>query len=232
MLMGAAIAALVAAAPVLPSAAASPKVSALTKASLRGPSFRMGNGIGSFTPAAADPLRAMSFGRAGLSTSGFHFTPSVAPGSQRKVTVAIRARAATGAPRVGQGTTLAALPPAAYNLGAAVGWKRFAITGDVAKVEGGLLPLDREAADVGLSYSGNKWSTRIQLGAERATGDRARIAGIDETYSVDVGGSYALTRNLDVTGGVRYKLQRDRLDRFTDNRQDSQAVYVGTAFKF
>ena len=45
-------------------------------------------------------------------------------------------------------------------------------------------------------------------------------------------GCYALTRNLDVTGGVRYKLQRDRLDRFTDNRQDSQAVYVGTAFKF
>jgi predicted porin len=102
----------------------------------------------------------------------------------------------------------------------------------VAMVEGGLLPLDREAADVGLSYSGNKWSTRIQLGAERATGDRARIAGIDESYSVDVGGSYALTRNLDVTGGVRYKLERDRLDRFTDNRQDSQAVYVGTAFKF
>lgn len=232
MLAGVAVAALVAVAPVLPGNAASPKISASAKAAMRGLSFRMGTGIGSFTPAAADAGRAMSFGRAGLATTGFRFTPSVAPGSQRRVTVAIRARGATAAPRVGQGTAMAALAPTAYNLGAAVGWKRFAITGDVMKVEGGLLPIDREAADVGLSYSGNKWSTRIQLGAERATGDHARLAGIDESYSVDLGGSYALTRNLDVTGGVRYKLQRDRLDRFTDNRQDSQAVYVGTAFKF
>jgi hypothetical protein len=232
MLAGAAVAALIAVAPVLPGIAASPKISASTKAALRGPSFRMGGGIGSFTPAAADAFRSMSFGQAGLSNTGFRFTPSVAPGSQRKVTIAVRARGAAAAPRVGQGSAMASLAPTAYNLGAAVGWKRFAITGDVAKVQGGLLPIDREAADVGLSYSGTKWSTRIQLGAERATGDRARLAGIDESYSVDVGGSYALTRNLEVTGGVRYKLQRDRLEPLTDNRQDSQAVYLGTAFRF
>ena len=231
MLAGAAVAALIAVAPVLPGIAASPKISAAAKSALRGPSFRM-SGIGSFTPAGADAFRAMSFGRAGLSNTGFRFTPSVAPGSQRKVTIAVRARGATAAPRVGQGSAMASLAPTAYNLGAAVGWKRFALTGDVAKVEGGMLPIDREAADVGLSYSGNKWSTRIQLGAERATGDRARLAGIDESYSVDLGGSYALTRNLEVTGGVRYKLQRDRLEPVTDNRQDSQAVYLGTAFRF
>jgi hypothetical protein len=224
MLAGAAIAVLVTLAPV---------IAAVPKFSIRSaPSFRMADGIGSFTPAAADARRALSFGRAGLADTGFHFTPSIAPGSRRAVTVAIRARGSSAPLRVGQGTTMAALAPSAYNLGVAVGWKRFALTGDVAKVQGGLLPLDREAADVGLSYSGNKWSTRLQLGAERAIGNRTRLAGVDESYSVDLGGSYALTRNLEVTGGVRYRSQRDRLERLADNRQDSQAVYIGTAFKF
>lgn len=222
---GAALAALSLA--LAPAAAASTKFSVRSK-----PSFRMGSGIGSFTPAAADARRAMSFGRAGFADSGFHFTPSVAPGSRRAVTVAIRARASAAVQRAGQSAALASLTPSAYNLGVAIGWKRFALTGDVARVEGGMLPLDREAADVGLSYSGNKWSTRLQLGAERAIGNRPRLIGADESYSVDLGGSYALTRNLEVTGGVRYKLQRDRLERVADDRQDSQAVYIGTAFKF
>jgi len=197
-------------------------------------SFRMAEGIGSFTPAAADPRRALSFGRAGLADSGFHFTPSVAPGSRRGVTVAIRARAsgAAQARRSGQTVAMAAATPSAYNLGVAVGWKRFAITGDIMKVEGGLLPLNSEAADVGLSYSGNKWSTRLQVGAERAIGNRPHLTNVDQSYSVDLGGSYALTRNLAVTGGVRYKMQRDRLEPLADDRQDSQAVYIGTAFRF
>ena len=49
---------------------------------------------------------------------------------------------------------------------------------------------------------------------------------------VRVGGSYRLTHNLDLTGGVRYKIQHDRLEPLTDQRRDSQAVYIGTAFRF
>src|SRR5689334_15167009 len=81
-------------------------------------SFRMAEGIGSFTPAAADPRRALSFGRAGLADSGFHFTPSVTPGSRRGVTVAIRARASGPAAqprRAGQTLAIAAVAPSAYN---------------------------------------------------------------------------------------------------------------------
>ena len=38
---------------------------------------------------------------------------------------------------------------------------------------------------------------------------------------------------LTVTGGVRYRIDQDRLnDPTQDTRQDSQAVYVGTAVKF
>ena len=194
--------------------------------------------IGSFTPAAADPRQAAALARAGLgggSLSGgtFRFTPSAAPGSRRAVTVAVRARATSkaAAERAALVST-AGITPSAYNLGVSVGWKQFALSGDIAKVEGGLLPGDRESADVGLSYSGRQWSTRLQLGADRATGSNARLMGPEQSYSVDLGGSYALTRNLEVTGGVRYRLQRDRLQPFQDERRDSQAVYVGTAFRF
>jgi hypothetical protein len=54
----------------------------------------------------------------------------------------------------------------------------------------------------------------------------------ESSYSIGVGGSYRITRNLDLTGGVRYKVQRDRIQAITDDRRDSQAVYVGTAFRF
>lgn len=194
--------------------------------------------IGSFTPAAADPRQAAALARAGLgggsfSGGAFRFTPSAAPGSRRAVTVAVRARATTkaAAERAAMVSTTG-ITPSAYNLGVSVGWKQFALSGEIVKVEGGLLPGDRESADVGLSYTGRQWSTRLQLGADRATGGGAHLMGPDQSYSVDLGGSYALTRNLEVTGGVRYRLQRDRLQPFQDERRDSQAVYVGTAFRF
>jgi hypothetical protein len=38
---------------------------------------------------------------------------------------------------------------------------------------------------------------------------------------------------LDVTGGVRYRVARDRLEPLAqDDRRDSQAVYIGTAVRF
>lgn len=192
--------------------------------------------IGSFTPAAADPRRAASFGRAGLGgggySAGFRFTPSSAPGSRRAVTVAVRTRATTKAAAERALGSTVGIAPSAYNLGVSVGWKQFALSGEVAKVEGGLLPADSESAEVGVSYSGKSWSTRLQLGADRSTGSRPRLIGPEQSYSVDLGGSYSLSRNVEVTGGVRYKLQRDRLEPLKDDRRDSQAVYIGTAFKF
>ena len=43
---------------------------------------------------------------------------------------------------------------------------------------------------------------------------------------------YSLSRRIALTGGVRYNIERDRLSALQDDRRDSQAVYVGTAFKF
>ncbi len=192
--------------------------------------------IGYFTPAAADPRRGAMLGTS-FGDSSFRFTPS-GGGARRAVTVAIRARATTkavaarSAVAMASGSTTSGLEPSAYSLGASLGWKRFALAGDIARVDGGLLPESREIADLGLSYNAPKWSTRLMFGAERAADVRSHIAGIDESMSVDLGGSYAITNNIEVGGGVRYKSQRERVDLASDQRRDSQAVYVGTAFRF
>ena len=195
-------------------------------------------GLGSFTPAVADSRLAAAFARRGASRAEFSFTPSGKPGTQRSLRVAVRARATTrptgmrtAAAAIAQ-TEVTALTPTAYNLGVAVGWKRFAILGDVAKVETGLAPGGREAAEVGISYNIKDFVGRVQVGADRADAQAPRLIANDINYSLDVGGSYKIGRNLELTGGVRYNIESDRLAPLVDSRRDSQAVYVGTAFKF
>lgn len=232
-MMGAVLAAsLLVFAPSVPAARATDSAAKVktVKKKARNPGYFAG------APAAADAHRAALFELAGRGYDGFRFTPSGGAGS-RAVTVAIRARA-TGrmvpsASAVAINNINVGLQSSAYSLGASVGWKHFALSGDVAKVDGGAIPESREMADVGVSYAGRNWSTRLLLGAERATGNQARIVGgADQAMSVDLGGSYSLTRNLEVNGGVRYKSQVDRNELSSDQRRDSQAVYVGTAFRF
>lgn len=195
----------------------------------------MTRGIGTFTPASADPKLAAVLARAGMTGSGFRFTPSESTRrSPRDITVAVRARSnrAVRDERIASATESVSLAPIAYNLGVSVGWKRFAVSGDVGKIDMAGQPGSREMADIGISYTGNRASARIKAGTERPTGDVPALVAVDPSYSIDVGSSYSLTRNLDVTAGVRYKSERERLPRIADDRRDSQAVYVGTAFRF
>ena len=126
-----------------------------------------------------------------------------------------------------------ALAPSSYNLGVAVGWRRFAVSGDIAKVKetnptlGGC-----ESAVVGVSYSLSKFTGRVAVGADRNSGNALPALRRPDDYSLDVGGSYSLSRHIALTGGVRYNVERDRMSALQDNRRDSQAVYIGTAFKF
>jgi hypothetical protein len=86
---------------------------------------------------------------------------------------------------------------------------------------------------LGVSYSLNsKLSTRVAVGSDRATGNPAPGLRRGDNVSLDVGSSYSLSRHIALTGGVRYNIERDRLSALQDDRRDSQAVYVGTAFKF
>jgi hypothetical protein len=189
-----------------------------------------------FTPASADPRLAAAFSSHSAASLGdFKFTPAAAKGRPSQVRVAIRAHATTPEGLASNDPTLAAkaLAPVSYNLGVAVGWRRFAIAGDVAKVKPAGSPIDgRESAMVGVSYSLPRFTGRVAVSADKSQAIAAPALRDPDTYALDVGGSYSVSRRLSVTGGVRYNVQRDRASTLSDNRVDSQAVYIGTAFKF
>jgi hypothetical protein len=215
-----------------------PAFAASTTAKKRPPAVSLSfDPISSFTPANADPKLAAALAGRNLSLTDFKFTPAPAKGRPSQVRVAIRAR--TSAPAASpltdpaaQTAAVNALTSTSYNLGVAVGWRRFAVSGDVAKVKdadpviGG-----RESAVVGVSYSLKRFTGRVAVGAER-TDHPVPALRKGENYSLDVGGAYALSNRVALTGGVRYNVERDRLSALQDDRRDSQAVYVGTALKF
>lgn len=194
--------------------------------------------VSSFTPANADPKLAAALAGKGLALTDFKFTPAPAKGRPSQVRVAIRARvmapaqtnlADASAPTA----SVNALTPTGYNLGVAVGWRRFAVSGDVAKAKSADPAIGaRESAVLGVSYSlTNRLSTRVAVGAERNSSPVSALRQ-GEKMSVDAGASFDLSRRIALTGGVRYNVERDRMSSLQDNRRDSQAVYVGTAFKF
>jgi hypothetical protein len=196
--------------------------------------------IGAFTPAVADPRLAAALARRGTSlNTEFRFTADAATNERSgAVRVAIRTRATTPLQAahdigVSSASEVTAITPSAYNLGVSVGWRRFAITGDVSQVDSGVIAGRHESAQVGMSYRANRRITgRVAVAAERNDGN-ARILAVGEAYSLDVGGAYSIARNIDVTAGARYRISRDRLEPFAGAaRRDSQAVYIGTAFRF
>jgi hypothetical protein len=197
--------------------------------------------VGAFTPAVSDPRLAAALARSGTRiSSDFRFTPAAAsPDRSRAIRVAIRARpttpaeAARTALAASSASPVTAITPSSYNLGVSLGWRRFAVSGDVAQSSGGVIPGRREAAQVGMSYrAAPRLTGRVAVAAERSEGAQ-RLVQDDEAYSLDVGGAFSIARNVDVTAGARYRIARDRLEPLSrDERRDSQAVYVGTAFRF
>ena len=193
--------------------------------------------ITSFTPASADPRLAAAFAGRGAAAESFKFTPAAAKGRPSQIRVAVRARGLAPAPgrlaSVAAAAPVAnALTPASFSLGASVGWKRFALAGDLAKLSSPDSAIgDRKSAVVGVSYNLKKFTGRVALGSERSDG-RIPALSQPDNVSVDVGAAYNLSRRVAVTGGVRYRVDQDRVATLSDQRRDSQAVYVGTAFKF
>jgi hypothetical protein len=199
-----------------------------------------GRPIGAFTPAVSDPRLAATLAqRESQLGNEFRFTPAPTTSERsRAVRVAIRARGNTPAEArnvlsTSSASPVTAITPSSYTLGVSLGWRRFAVSGDVAQSEGGVVPGRREAAQVGMSYKANRRLTgRVELAAERSEGTQ-RLVSDDEAVSLDVGGAFTIARNVDVTAGARYRIARDQLEPMSrDERRDSQAVYVGTVFRF
>ncbi len=201
--------------------------------------------IGSFTVAGADPDLVAKYKLSALrGNASFKFTPSGGTrDGERSVTVVVRQKSDAVSIREnilaaasGSGVTTAAkIAPVSYSLGTAKGLKSFAIP--VRKLGSNLPDLSEIGAErlMGDEDSGKKSRFNPRMSIDASAPINAAPRALDASqkdYTLDVGGSYSLTRNLDVTAGVRINNERDRMAPLTDSRQDSQAVYVGTQFRF
>jgi len=192
--------------------------------------------ISSFTPVTHDSRLAQAYARivATGNRGGIRFTPtSGSVSGRRSITIAVRAdgnRDATIDRTVPAGLTIS---PFAYNLGFARGLSRFTLDDSVGRKP--LDPIPTAIGKVGnfsLPAGKTRLTTSMSLDGQRATGAAPQTIAGEKSYSVDVTSSYRLTRNIDVMAGVRYRGPGNRIAPLTDDRQDSQAVYVGTAFRF
>ncbi|MEP5937812.1 MAG: hypothetical protein ABJ239_05760 [Erythrobacter sp.] len=207
-----------------------------------------GQDFGIFTPASVDPRLAQRVADQARAR-GMRFTPAASSSDkERTVTVAVRvddntARAISfrsaidTAPGAGEG--IAAIATSRYDLGISRDYQSFArpITPAMKlpdTVRNLSMPDLASFAPAGptVAEKPSRFQPRIALEDNDKAG---RAAGTLEglgSQTVDLGGAYSLSRNLDVTAGVRLSQERDRLSPLADPAQDSQAVYVGTQFRF
>lgn len=200
----------------------------------------------SFTPASVDSrLAAYVAQRSSGRGRMMRFTPASAPSRfDRSVTVAVRVdedvaraisvRAAIRqiADRPATAATLA-VAPTSYSLGIARDYQSFAapvtLPDSVTKVQ--MPDLDQFRPSRERAGKPSRFGADISLDSETPTGRSPRsMTGLGD-QSVDVEGSYRVTRNLDVTAGVRLSQERDRLTP-SEEPTDEGAVYVGTKFRF
>ena len=203
------------------------------------------DGASGFIPAEVDPRLARSITVRALSKGrSFRFTPAAVPNGMDRsvVTVAVRLingnaqslalRQTTSGENVAAGAALP-IAPTAFSLGAARGYRSFAQSAvpatPIRQLDAPNLASYRPKP--GVASTPSRFAPAIVLDEREKTG-RAPRTFEQSDQQVDLGGSYRVTRNLNVTAGVRYSSDRDRLRPLTDGRQDSQAVYVGTQFRF
>jgi hypothetical protein len=179
------------------------------------------------------PMRSLAKGKL------YPFTPAETPNRpDRSVTVAVRVDPQTvreisvRAPKGLDSETSVPLriAPTAFNLGVSRGYRNFS--------QSLIPPADSRKPDL----ADTKFNLPAGTAAEAprfngAPDDKHALAAAPRAFGdnedqVDVGGSLKVTPNLDVTAGVRYSQERYGLRPLTDGKQDSQAVYVGTQFRF
>ncbi len=202
---------------------------------------------GGFQPAEVDPrlsrsitVRALAKGRT------YRFTPAATPSRpDGEVTVAVRldvrsltsftvqrSSAVESAPQQQPGGL--GIAPTAYSLGAARGYRSFASNAAPGPVIRQMDMPDLASYQPKQSVvpgKSSRFAPRVELDEKEKTGRSPRtFEQSDQT--VGVGGSYRVSRNLNLTAGVRVTSDRDRLLPLTDGKQDNQAVYVGTQFRF
>jgi len=202
--------------------------------------------LASFNPPLLDagkfsftaPGRTAATARLQTTERAFRFTPSGQGDGRKPLSLGVTSRVVASAPDVSRSTAdSAATSPTAYNIDLAVGWRGFAMSGGYSRADGAytgqvptsLVPPRREAVDLGLSYRSKNWKTSLQATAETVA--PLLMSAPEHRYSVEVGGAYALSSSLSVSGGVRYKLSPAAAG-ITEPLQPDRSVYLGTAFSF
>ena len=187
--------------------------------------------------AQALAIRSLAKGRL------FPFTPAATPSqSERSVTVAVRVDPTAARAITVRGRSLAEadndaghlrIASSGFSLGISRGYRNFAqdIAQPGPRTTAELPDLRKYSLTSSHQPDSSRFSPRITL-EEKATPGRAPRTFAVEGGQVDLGGAYRVTKNLNVTAGVRYSQERERLMPLTDGKQDSQAVYVGTQFSF
>ncbi|KLE34225.1 hypothetical protein [Aurantiacibacter luteus] len=176
---------------------------------------------------------------------------TVAVRVDRQTAMALAARSSAPLPEGALGSGSLRVTPTRYNLGIARGYGSFAQTPVAAPEQSRLAAapirsaaLSRSLSDANLPdiasfnpRSGtreepSRFAARVQLDQERPASRQPEARESVADQMLDLGGSYRLTRNLDITAGVRYEQDRDIVPLPEVDQQDSQAVYIGTQFRF
>lgn len=209
----------------------------------------------SYTPAGVDRKLAAKFNRlvAGRNAvvsknSLFPFTPAgIDRGANRTMIIATRTDsplsvnaistrnlAAMNAPAKGKSVNL---NESDFNLKANKGWQGFKLpasprsamkapVADIAVAAGGFR-LEDTAKPKNSRFKAN---VNVDQTREAAPSPRGNAAAGE--YKVGLESSFSLSRRIDLTAGVRYSSERDRVAPTIDDRKDSEAVYVGTKIHF
>lgn len=196
-----------------------------------------------FTPAGVDSRLAAKLESNAVSGGKFRFTPA---GLHRRgenvLTVAARAdagnavsiRSAIAQIEAGSGNTVR-LNNSNYQLTASRGWQGFKLPANAvqtqqprlsAMVGQGSFKLD------GDSKKPSRFNTDVSVGKVGNAAPNPRGSAAAGDYAFNVGGSFSISRRIDVTAGVRYSSERDRLMPAANSSPDNEAVYVGTKIRF
>ena len=202
-----------------------------------------GSSHGIFTPASVDPELASRVA-ARAQEDGLRFTPAGINSALRDKTVTVAVRvdidsanviAARNAIQAQAGLGSPALSASRFNLGTARGYESFAQPTALPETLRDLSMPDLSRFEPAQPTAIDKPSLlkpRIELEDERVAGRSENTREYLGQQTVDLGGSLRISSKVDMTAGVRFSQERERLRPLTNSAQDSQSVYVGTQIKF
>jgi hypothetical protein len=128
------------------------------------------------------------------------------------------------------------IQPSVYDFNLAIGFQGFAVDAGVARTAEATRTLS-EAVNLGLSYGGKEWRTRLSVTDEKQLADSARSLGLTKpqrALAFEFGSSLQLAPNWALSGGIRYAIGQSMTSiRLNDPSQpNNRSVFVGTAFSF